>query len=60
MVIHPDKTKCMVVTTRQKHHIQELNLQIKLGTTTIEQVKCHKMLGVLIDHELNWNTILDP
>ena len=55
MIIHPDKTKCMIVTIRQKYQLIKPTLELKLGTTSIEQVKCHKMLGLLIDSELSWN-----
>ena len=54
MIIHPDKTKCMIVTTRQKHQISPLILDLKLGRDKIEQVKQHKVLGLWIDSELNW------
>ena len=55
MVIHPDKTKYMVITTRQKHQITPLTLNLEIDQTNIEQVNQHKMLGILIDSELNWN-----
>lgn len=55
MVIHPDKTKFMVITTRQKHQLTTLTLKLEINHKIIEQVKQHKMLGVLIDSELNWN-----
>ena len=55
MVIHPDKTKCMIITTRQKRQIAPLNLSLKIGSTIIKQVKQHKMLGIIIDSDLNWN-----
>ena len=54
MVIHPDKTKCMTVTTRQKHQISPLILDLTLGKDKIEQVEQHKMLGLWVDSELNW------
>ena len=49
MVIHPDKTKFMVITTRQKHQLTTLTLKLEINHKFIEQVKQHKMLGVLID-----------
>ena len=55
MVIHPEKTKCMIITTRQKRQLEPLHLNIKIGSSTIEQVKHHKMLGFYIDSDLTWN-----
>ena len=55
MVIHPDKTKCMIITTRQKEQITHPSLNLKLGTNSIEQVQSHKMLGLIIDSHLTWN-----
>ena len=54
MVINPEKTKCMVVTTRQKHQIQNLSLNLTLNRHTIEQVSDHRHLGVIIDDRLTW------
>ena len=55
MVIHPEKTKSMIVTTRQKRQNVRPKLKLKLENKNIEEVKSHKMLGVIIDSELNWN-----
>jgi hypothetical protein len=54
MKIHPGKTKCMIITTRQKHQIKPLSLDITLNTNNIEQVHAHKILGLTIDHALSW------
>ena len=54
MSIHPDKTKSMVITTRQKHQREPLLLTLSLGTTKIEQVNKHKVLGLTLDSELCW------
>ena len=55
MKIHPDKTKAMVITTRQKHQLSPLALNLTLGPKKIEQVNTHKLLGLKIDSELNWH-----
>ena len=49
------KTKSMIITTRQKLQITDTTLTLQLGETKIEQVKEHKILGVVIDTELSWN-----
>ena len=56
MVIHPNKTKAMVITTRQKHQLVNPKLTLSIGNTIIEQVKDHKMLGIYLDSEFNWHT----
>ena len=55
MIIHPEKTKCMIIATRQREQRTRPKLKLKLENKNIEQVKNHKMLGVTIDSELNWN-----
>ena len=51
MVIHPHKTKCMVLTTRQKHQRRPLTLNLTLGKGPVQQVREHRVLGVIIDEE---------
>ena len=55
MVIHPEKTKSMIITTRQKQQVIRAKLNLKLDHKNIQEVKQHKMLGVIIDSELTWN-----
>ena len=55
MIIHPEKTKSMVITTRQKRQLDHPTLNLKLGETDIEQVDDHKILGLTIDSNLTWN-----
>ena len=55
MVIHPDKTKCMLMTTRQKNQRTNTTLTLTFGNKQIEQVHNHKMLGLSIDSHLTWN-----
>ena len=54
MIVHLQKTKCMVITSRQKHQIQPLTLNLSIDNNPIEQVHTHKVLGVIIDDELKW------
>ena len=56
MIIHPQKTKSMVVTTRQKQQINPLILNLRYGSTEIEQISSHTVLGVQIDSNMSWNT----
>ena len=55
MVIHPDKTKSMIIAPRQKQQLHKPILNLSLGKTNIEQVNEHKLLGVTIDTCLTWN-----
>ena len=59
MSIHPEKTKSMVVTTRQKHQRAPLQLSLSLDNQEIQQITEHKVLGVTLDSNLNWHAHLD-
>ena len=59
MIIHPDKTKCILIATRQKEQRTHPTLTLTLGTNLIEQVQHHKMLGLLIDSRLTWNAHIE-
>ena len=50
MVIHPRKTKSMLVAARQKHQLK-LMLKLTLGTDIVEQVREHRVLGDTLDEE---------
>lgn len=54
MILHPGKTKSMVITTRQKHQLSPLSLNITVNNTSIEQVSSHRLLGVIVDDHLSW------
>ena len=59
MCLNPVKTKCMVITTRQKQQREPLCLQLTVNGDSIEQVNSHKVLGVTIDEELRWHLHID-
>jgi hypothetical protein len=53
MSLHPGKSKCMLMSTKYKiMNAQELQLSIE--NISLENVKVHKVLGVLIDNTLSW------
>ena len=58
MIIHPAKTKSMVIATRQKHQLSPLQLELTLEKTDTEQVHEHRVLGVTIDAEIKWQSQL--
>ena len=59
MVIHPDKTKSMIIAPRQKQQLHKPVLNLSLGSSNIEQVNCHKLLGVTIDTCMTWNNHIE-
>ena len=59
MVIHPGKTKSMVVAARQKHQLKPLMLKLTLCTNIVEQVREHRVLGVTLDEELKRQSHID-
>ena len=55
MALHPDKTKFMLVTRRQKRqnfvpHLPPLIIK----SDVTEEVQSHKVLGITIDNNLSW------
>ena len=59
IIINPLKTKCRLVTARQKGQISPLTLQLTLGQDSVEQVSEHKVLGIIVDDELRWQSQTD-
>ena len=59
IVVHPGKTKSMVLTSRQKHQLKPLILNPTLGTNITEHVREHRVLGITIDEELKWQRHID-
>ena len=54
MVLHPKKSRCMVIATRQKHQIKRITLELDINKQLIEQVDQHRVLGVILDNEYKW------
>ena len=48
----------MLITTRQKHQLAPLTLEITLDSVPIQQVNEHRVLGVVLDSEMNWQAHL--
>lgn len=58
MVIHPEKSKCMVIgTVPRVKAVKEFHLNI--NGTLIENVTVQKVLGVYVDNTLTWNVQVD-
>ena len=54
MILHPDKSKSMIITTRQKRQLYDLKLNLTIHNLPIEQVHHHKVLRIIIDENLTW------
>ena len=55
MALHPDKTKFMLITNRQKRQNLVTNLPpLTIKSDVIEEVQDHKVLGITIDNNLSW------
>ena len=48
MKVNPDKCHLLINNTKE-------SFQIKIGNETVSNGKCEKLLGVKVDHELNFN-----
>lgn len=59
MVPNPSNTKCMLITTRQKHQHNSLPLQLTFSSQLVEQVQEQRVLGVIVDDRLCWQSHLD-
>ena len=57
MCLNEKKTKCMVVTSRQKRqNLKDPMSPIYIGDRPIEEVDSHKLLGINIDNNLTWQS----
>ena len=59
MVVHPGKTKIMVLASRQRHRLKPLMLNLTLDTNIMEQVREHRIVRVTTDEELKWQPHID-
>lgn len=56
MSLNPTKTKCMLITTRQKRQLLPSTLPpLCVNNQLVEEVESHKVLGVTIDNNLSWS-----
>ena len=55
MALHPDKTKFMLITTRQKRQNAISYFHpLTVKGNVIEEVLYHRMFGVIFDNNLSW------
>ena len=56
MVLNIDKTKVLLITSRQKRHtLQDSCLSLRYDEIDIKMTRGHKILGVQVDENLMWN-----
>ena len=56
MVLNTEKTKIMLITTRQKRlYVNENNLKLSYNNIDLQVTSGDKILGVYIDKNLQWN-----
>ena len=49
----------MTIATRQKNQLLPLSLDMLLHGVKVEQVAEHRLLGIIIDNKLRWDTHTD-
>ena len=60
MVLNESKTKTMLVAGKRLHKkISSTSLTVHVNSVELEQVQSHKLLGVIIDTQLNFNEHID-
>ena len=55
MILNPNKTGCILITTRQKQQLHPPPLCLSLNSQPVKQVHTHRLLGVTIDDQLSWH-----
>ena len=60
MALNVAKTESMVISTRPKlARLQGQRIQITHNGTEIKSVDSHKLLGLVLDEQLTWNSHID-
>ena len=56
MVLNKSKTKTMLVAGKRLHKkMSSISLTVHVNSVELKQVQSHKLLGVIIDTQLNFN-----
>ena len=55
MAIHPGKTTCMLIGSPHRTRLEN-DLLLKIGDTHINNVSSQKLLGVIVDKNLKWES----
>ena len=52
--LNDDKTHLLIMTTKQKQRMVNINIQINTPTEEIKPIKSEKLLGIFIQDDLKW------
>ena len=52
--LNDDKTHLLIMTTRQKQRLININVKINAPTEEIKPIKSEKLLGIFIQDDLKW------
>ena len=55
--LNDDKTHLLIITTKMKHRLLDINIKIDTITEAIETIKSEKLLSVYIQNDLKWNIL---
>ena len=53
--LNDDKTHLLIMTTKQKQRLVNINVKINTPTEEINPIKSEKLLGIFIQDDLKWN-----
>ena len=56
--LNDDKTHLLIMATKQKHRLLNMNIRINTPDEEIEPIKSEKLLGVIIQNDLKWNNYI--
>ena len=59
MFINSNKTKCMIIGTRQHILFQQHESCLTICSDILQNTSCEKLLGIKIDPQLNWASHVD-
>jgi hypothetical protein len=59
MVINYTKTTCMLIGTKHRKAMMEKEFNIYIGNENIQNVNIQKLLGICLDHNLDWKNQID-
>ena len=56
--LNDDKTHLLIMTTKQKRRILNVDIKVDTPTEEIGHIKCERLLGVCIQDDLKWSSYI--